>query len=187
MNIFLWILIGLLSITLIFGWGFMLWITAEILSRVFNVIGFFWSVVTNLFTMRWNTGRKKINEYFYDLGLAKDQQASVMLRDFFNKIMLKNLSIKFGNPDDTLSYYFAVNYLIHKESVLDCGLNNFGLFWAKFINLFERSKGGHLHVAITMKMLQEEEVLIKHGYQANLKIDDYKAMIVDQFESGKFD
>jgi hypothetical protein len=185
MNIFLWILVFLLAITLVFGYGFILWVTAEVLSKVFNIIGFFFSVVYSFVTLKWNTGRKKINKYFYDLGLSKDQHSNVVLRDFFNRIMLKKLSIKFGDPDETLSYYFAVNHLISTESALDCGLSKFGWFWAKFLNLFERSKGGHLHVAIYEKMMKEDKVLRKHGHHTNPKIEEFKKMIVEQFEDGE--
>jgi len=182
MNLFLWILVIVLGITLVFGFGFLLWITAEFFSRLFNIVGFFWSVISNLVRFKWNTGRKKVNEYFYDLGLSKDQHANVVLRDFFNKVMLKKLSIPFGDPDMTLSWYFAVNKLIGDRSELDCGLTTFGKFWAKFLGLFERSKGGHLHVAITMKMMREDAVLKEHGYVTHPDIDKYKQQIVQNFE-----
>jgi hypothetical protein len=182
MNIFLLILVIVLGITLVFGFGFLLWITAEILSKFFNIVGFFWSIISNLVRFKWLTGRKKVNQYFYDLGLSKDQYANVVLRDFFNKIMLKKLSIPFGDPDETISWYFAINKLIGDRSELDCGLSPFGKFWAKFLGLFERSKGGHLHVAILTRMLKDDIVLKKHGYHTHPDVEDFKHEIVQNFE-----
>jgi hypothetical protein len=187
MNLFLITLVILFGITLVFGWGFILWLIAELLSKVFNVIGFFWSIATNLFTLKWNTGRKKLNEYFYDLALSKDQHASVMLRDFFNKIMLKKFSIKFGDPDTTLSFYFAVNHLLSTSNLLNSGLSSFGWFWAKFLNIFERSKGGHLNVAIYMEMMKEDKVLRKYGLVTNPNLEDYKKIIIERFENGEYE
>lgn len=182
MNLLLWILVSVLAITLVFGYGFVLWMIAEMLSKFFNIIGLFWTIIESLFTLKWNTGRKKLNQYFYDLGLSKDQHAGVMLRDLFTKIMLRKLCIPFGDPDETLSYYFAINKLIHDRSAVSSGVNKFGLFWAKFLDFFERKKGGHLHVAIYNKMLKEEAILRKHGITVSLEIEEYKNQIVKQFE-----
>ena len=183
MNLFLWIAVFVLSITLVFGWGFVLWMVAEIGSKLFNIVGFFFSLIHSLFTLKWQSGRKKINAYFYSQALSKDQHSNVVLADFFNKIMLKTKSIKFGDPDETLSWYFAVNDLIGRMSPLDCGLSTFGKFWANLLNLFERSKGGHLHTTILTKMLKEAEVLRKHGHITHPDIDKYKKLIVEEFEN----
>ena len=183
MNWFLWILVGILTITLVFGWGFVLWVLAEVLSRFFNIIGFFWSLIGSFVRVKWLTGRKKINSYFYDLALSKDQHSNVVLRDFFNKIMLKKLCIPFGDPDLPLSWYFAVNKLIHDEAPVDCGVGRFGLFWAKFLDLFEKSKGGHLHTTIHSQMMKEYEVMKKNGYIVEPNIENYKAKIVEDFMS----
>jgi hypothetical protein len=184
MNLMLWIAVFILAITLVFGWGFMLWILAELLSRLFNIVGFVYSIISNFVRLKWNTGRKTLNQYFYDLALSKDQHANVVLRDFFNKIMLKKLAIPFGDPDLSLSWYFAVNKLIMETSGLDCGLSRFGLFWAKFLDLFEKSKGGHLHHTIFLQMNRENDILTKQGLQQfHVDIDTYKTFIVDDFEA----
>jgi hypothetical protein len=183
MNLILWILVIVLTITLVFGWGFLLWIVAELLSRIFNIVGFVYAIVFNFVTGKWNTGRKKLNEYFYDLGLSKDQHSNVVLRDFFNRIMLKKKSIKFGDPDLTLSWYFAVNKLVKDNCDFPCGLTMFGLFWAKFLNMFERSKGGHLNVAIENKMMKDDAVLKAHGYHTHPDLEKYKSQIIAKFKT----
>jgi len=183
MTLSLWILVIILAITLVFGWGFLLWIVAEILSKMFNAVGFVYSIIFNFVTGKWNTGRKKLNEYFYDLALSKDQHSNVVLRDLFNRIMLKKKSIKFGDPDLTLSYYFAVNKLIKDNCDFPCGLSLFGTFCATFLNLFERSRGGHLNVAIENKMLKDDAVLKAHGYHTHPDLDKYKAQIIAYFKN----
>ena len=183
MNLLLWIAVVVLSITLVFGWGFLLWVIAEIGSKLFNIIGLFYSIVYSLFSLKWRTGRKKINAYFYAQALSKDQHSNVVLSDFFNRIMLKKRSVKFGDPDETLSWYFAVNKLLKDRSAWDCGLTKFGSFWASFLNLFERSKGGHLNVAIEKKMMKEDAVLKKHSYITHPDLTKYKDLIVKEFEN----
>ena len=180
---FVFILLFITAVTIIFGWGFILWLVAEIGSKLFNIIGFCYSIVESFFTLKWIIGRKKINDYFYAQGLSKDQHSNVVMADFFNKIMLKKSSIKFGDPDETLSWYFAVNDLIGRESIFNCGLSNFGKFWARFLNLFEKSKGGHLNQAIFKRMTKENDVLISHGYETTSNIGEYKLHLIKQFES----
>ena len=182
MNLFLWILVILLGVTLVFGWGFLLFLIAELLSKVFNLIGFFWTITESIIKLKWNTGRKKINLYFKDIAISKDQHSNVVVRDFFNKIMLRNLCIPFGDPDLSLSYYYAVNKLIRENCSVDCGLNTFGLFWAKFLNIFDRSKGGHLEYAIYNQMIKEDMIMKKNGYITQPNINVFKENIINQFE-----
>ncbi len=182
MNLFLWITVFTLVITLVFGWGFLLWMIAEIGSKIFNIFGFFYTLISSFVTLKWSSGRKKINEYFYSQGLSKDQHSNVVLADLFNKIMLKRLSIRFGDPDETLSYYFAINKLIGDSLPFSCGLSRFGKFWSKFLNLFERKKGGHLNVSIERKMNKEIASLKKYSIDPDIDLDKYKKAIIAEFE-----
>ena len=125
----------------------------------------------------------KINAYFYDLALSKVQHSNVVLRDFFNKIMLKRHAVLFGDQDYTLSYYFAVNKLLNDSELLNCGLSKFGLFWAKFLDLFDRSKGGHLHTTLHSQMLKEDMVLKNRGLITIPDFEKWKLSIIEKFEN----
>jgi hypothetical protein len=181
MSWFQWILITILLITLIFGWGFLLWVLTETLSKLINFIGFFFSIVYNFVTGKWITGKKKVNKYFYDLALSKDQHTNVVVRDFFNVIMLRSRSIPFGDPDKTISWYFAINKLIHDRCDFKCGLNPFGLFIAKILDLFEKKAGGHLEVSLRAEMIKEKIILEKYNFPSKGNLPEYKQDIVNEF------
>lgn len=107
----------------------------------------------------------------------------MVTRNLLNKIMLKRHAILFEDLDLTLSYYFAVNKLLNDSGLLNCGLSKFGLFWAKFLNLFERSKGGYLHTTLYSQMLKEDMVLKNRGLITIPDFEKWKLSIIEKFEN----
>jgi hypothetical protein len=163
--------------------GIIVWIIAEVLSKAVNLIGLIYTIVYSFVTLRWYGGLKRLNRYFWQLALSKDQHINVVVQDLFNALFLKKASIKFGSEDDTLSYYFAVNWIITTK---DTGLNFFGKVVAFVLNLFERKKGGHLNVALELKMKSEHKVLKKYGISSDCateldSLEKYKRNIVEYF------
>ena len=154
--------------------GFFLWILASILTTFFNVIGFVFMVVESLLFFKWRSGAKKLNDYFYQIALSKDQNSNVVLQNFFNKTMLKRKAYKFGDPDETISFVFAVNKILGT-------LTLFGGFWALFLDLFERSKGGHLYHTLFMKLKSMKEEAEKFDVEFYMTMEEFKNSLVRNF------
>jgi hypothetical protein len=49
--------------------------------------------------------------------------------------------------------------------------------------MFERSKGGHLNVAIENKMMKDDAVLKAHGYHTHPDLEKYKSQIIAKFKT----
>ena len=105
----------------------------------------------------------------------------MVTRNLLNKIMLKRHAILFEDLDLTLSYYFAVNKLLNDSDLLNCGLSKFGLFLAKFLDLFKRSKGGYLHYTLYSQMLKEDMVLKGFGFTTKPNFEKWKLNIIEKF------
>tara|TARA_R110002012_G_scaffold312888_5_gene524018 strand:- start:3556 stop:3909 length:354 start_codon:yes stop_codon:yes gene_type:complete len=82
-----------------------------ILIVVTSPIGFLYTALKNIFTLKFITWISQIRAYFMVLIIALDQYSNVMMRDIFNDTMLKNKSkiYPFGNPDDTIGYVVRKN------------------------------------------------------------------------------
>jgi hypothetical protein len=158
--------------------GILLWIIAEVLSKFFNLLGLLYTIIYSFVTFKWIGGLKRLNKYFYQLALSKDQHSNVALQDLFNAIMLKKNSIKFGSEDQTISYYFAVNKLITDRSN---GLNIHGRIWAFILDLFEYKKGGHLFVTLQSSYAKDMQTL---DFYLNLTSEDhYKSITFEDYKN----
>jgi len=106
---------------------FILYVISSLGQLMFEMIG----VLTGM----WTPG------YFKNVAISKDQTLNVILAPLFNLIMFKWSAIpkiKFGNPDQTISYVLGRNSL-------DNNLNAFGRFWVLFLNKIEDN---HTNIAV---------------------------------------
>ena len=115
-----------------------------------------YTIVYHFITGKWYTGTQRINDYFVDLSKAKFQYLSVLVRQLFNKVMCYNNCVPFGtNIDKPIGYYFALNKIIRENVTFKSGLNNFGMFWTKILDLLDRKNGGLLNAILEEEMRNE--------------------------------
>jgi len=89
--------------------GFLIYTIATILIVAFSPLGFVYTALKNIFTLKFLTWLKQIQNYFLVLVIALDQYANVMMSDLFNDIMVKGKGYSFGDPDDTIGYVVRKN------------------------------------------------------------------------------
>lgn len=78
--------------------GFGLYILAVIMTRLFNPIGFIWSIL-----------RSKNQRYFVHVAVARDQKANVVWQGMLNDLFIKPDGYKAGNIDETISSVLGKN------------------------------------------------------------------------------
>ena len=138
-------------------------------------------------TGKWYTGVQRINNYFVDLSKAKFQYLSVLVRQLFNKVMCYKNCVPFGtNIDKPIGYYFALNKIIRENVTYKSGLNNFGMFWSRFLNLFDRKNGGLLNTILEEEMRNEISICKKWvdplpDYLKNLNLYAFKVNLINDF------
>lgn len=187
MNVFLYILASLLVITMIFGNGFNAFILSILFTSLFNVFSVLYTIVYHFITGKWYTGVQRINDYFVDLSKAKFQYLSVLVRQLFNKMMCYKNCVPFGtNIDKPIGYYFALNKIIRENVTFKSGLNNFGMFWSKVLDLFDRKNGGLLN-AILQEEMRNEIIICKKwvnplpDYLKNMNLYAFKVKLINDF------
>ena len=123
--------------------GFILFLIALIFTTIFTVIWAPISMLYHIFTLKWKSGIKEINLYFYQLAIIIDVFANESLQTAMNFTMIKGENkFLFGNDDrDTLSYIIAIN---ERRGTL----TRFGRFWAWFLDFVDKD---HLKKAIEFK------------------------------------
>ena len=130
--------------------GILLFIVAIVSTFLVGSLSLVFSIVYYLVTLKWRTGSKVINAWFYKLALSVDQLGNVLCTTPFNLILIKSYdSMSFGDEDDTISYVLAVN---HNRQTLT-GVGRF------FGNLLELLDNDHLNKAIENKKLRDLEAV----------------------------
>ena len=69
-------------------------------------------------------------DYLVNVAISIDQTMNVIMNPILNLIMIKDKNVKFGNPDQTISYVIGRNWI-------DNNLTNFGRFWRWFLDTIE--------------------------------------------------
>jgi hypothetical protein len=78
--------------------GFILLIVAILLSAILFPVGIGYAMF-----------KPERNEYFYKVAYAIDQLGNVVMKDAFNKWLISDGGIRFGNPDETISSVLGKN------------------------------------------------------------------------------
>jgi 8-oxo-dGTP diphosphatase len=78
--------------------GFVLLFVAALLSVILYPIGLLYSLF-----------RPQRNEQAYQIAYSIDQLGNVVMKDAFNKWLIKDKGYKFGNPDETVSSVLGKN------------------------------------------------------------------------------
>jgi len=187
MNTLFIILTIILSITIVFGFGLLTYLASLGITTVFNLIAILFTIVYHFVSGKWFTGVKRINNYFLDLSKARFQYFSVLVRDLFTQIMCYESCVSFGkNIDKPIAYYFAYNLIIRENVTVKSGLNNFGLFWAKILNLFDRKNGGLLNSTLQNELKNDLLICRTYlnelpDYVLNMNLYAFKNKLINNF------
>lgn len=80
--------------------GVLLLFIAIVLTSLTGWLGFIYSLVFRL---------RHFNDYCHRLAKSIDQTGGVIMKDLFNKILIKEWGYKFGNIDETISSCIGKN------------------------------------------------------------------------------
>lgn len=138
--------------------GFILYLIATITVPVFNLLGMIFNLFYYTFTRSW----KNASNDFEMIALSKDQLSNVVLKYFFNLVMIKQKQpikmiegvkletliefANFGNPDVTISCVFGYNKYAKR-------LSRFGRFWSRFLNKVDKL---HVEQALKLELLNHQ-------------------------------
>ena len=89
--------------------GLIIYTIVTALIVVLSPLGFLYTALKNVFTLKFLTWLSQIQDYFLVLVVALDQYANVMMSDLFNDIMIKGKGYSFGCPDDSIGYVVRRN------------------------------------------------------------------------------
>lgn len=89
--------------------GLIFYAIATILIVIFTPIGFLYTALKNILTLKLITWVSQLQNYFLVLVIALDQYANVMMKDLFNDWIIKGKGFSFGDPDDTIGYVVRKN------------------------------------------------------------------------------
>ena len=96
--------------------GFLLLITALLLSVILLPIGFLFQIVITMC--------KSLNEYLFRIAKSIDQLGNVVCVGLFNMTLIKKIGYHFGNEDVTISYVLGMNKKLNTLTWLGIGLGN---------------------------------------------------------------
>lgn len=89
--------------------GFIIYTIATVLIVLTTPVGFIYTALKNIFTLKFQTWLSQLQDYFLVLVIALDQYANVLMSDLFNDLMKKGKGYSFGDPDDTIGYVVRKN------------------------------------------------------------------------------
>jgi hypothetical protein len=128
--------------------GLFLFILACVLTFFIGALSLIGSIVYYLVTLKWKTGVKVLNKFFYKCALSVDQTGNVLCSVPFQFIFTKGLDVHpFGDEDDTVSYVIAMN---QKKDTLTW----MGRLLAAILDLLDRN---HLQKALDSKFKRDLE------------------------------
>lgn len=104
--------------------GVILYVLACMLSFILNPFFIIYAIIR---LKSWD----KINRYFFELALGKDQLGNICSSICFNDILIAKDGIRFGNPDLTISGILGENKIRGKLKFL-------GKFLCWILNLLEK-------------------------------------------------
>ena len=94
--------------------GLLLFLFASFLQITLVGIIIVLTVIKYFCLLKWRTGYKKVDAYFYDLALGKDQYGNIALAFPLNSFLKdENNGLRkyfYGDEDDTISYVTGMNF-----------------------------------------------------------------------------
>ena len=137
--------------------GFLLLIVAVLLTSLVGSFAIVFTLFYYVITLRFKALLRALDGFFYTLALSIDQLGNVLCAVPFQYIFTKgDNALKFGNPDDTVSYVIAIN---QKRGTL----TGMGKALAWVLDFVDKD---HLQKAINNKIAAD--------YEATLRLRNYE-------------
>lgn len=128
--------------------GFILFIVAIVLTSFVSVLSLVFTPIYYISTLKWKSGLKELNKWFYKVALSIDQTGNVLCAKTLQALLTKPLgAFQFGDEDDTVSYIIARNK--NRNT-----LTAFGRFNGWILDKLEKN---HLDNAIKNKIIKDHE------------------------------
>jgi len=127
--------------------GLILFIIAFVLTALIGSASLLISIVYYLVTLKWKSGLRVLNAFFYKLALSIDQFGNVVCAIPFQYLFTKPVAHNFGNEDDTVSYVIAKNKELGTLTLS-------GRLLGRLLDLLDKD---HLKKAIKNKELKDIE------------------------------
>lgn len=89
--------------------GFLLFLVAVLLAVVFMPVGFIYTTIRLWIKANFKTWWKRMGEYYLIIALSIDQMGNVIMKEFFNDVLIYKNGHKFGNEDETISSVLGKN------------------------------------------------------------------------------
>ena len=83
--------------------GFILLITAVLMSIILYPLGWVYSLIT------FRLSLKQLGRYWFVMAVSVDQLGNVVMGTLFNDILIRKYGHKFGDEDQTVSMVLGVN------------------------------------------------------------------------------
>lgn len=134
--------------------GLLLWIASIILKYLAFAIGVVFQPIYYFVTFKWKSGFGQIGNWFFKMALSNDQAGNVQNSQVFEILFTrdKKNAVKYGNPDDSISYVLARNH--YKKN-----LTLVGRLVGRLLNKIDPNNGGHLYKAIISKIMADQEAI----------------------------
>lgn len=153
--------------------GFLLFLVSIILSAVLFAVSLVFTPVYYIITLKWGSGTRKLNAYFYQCAIGVDQLGNRLCSEVLNTTLLiqkdsdrPNWSgMLFGDIDETVSYVLGVNYYSDN-------LNKVGLIIVKILNKLESY---HIQRALCMKYLNDIDAGVRLNGRFFYKLNNMQA------------
>lgn len=137
------------------GLAFLLWLVSMVLKYFVGLISIVVMLVYYIVSIKWKTGAGKLADWFENMALSNDQHGNVVNAVTFDLIFSKKGAMKYGNPDDTVSYVLARNFYKGK-------LTFWGRLLKGILNAIDHKDGGHMITAIENKREADQEAILRH-------------------------
>lgn len=134
--------------------GLLLWIVSILLKYFAFAIGLIFQPIYYLITFKWKSGFGQIGTWFFNMALSNDQGGNVQNSKVFDLLFTKDKTrgVKYGNPDDTVSFVLASN---HYKNYL----TGAGRLLGRLLNKIDPNNGGHLYKSIISKIKADQEAI----------------------------
>lgn len=126
--------------------GVVLFVVAFILTLIVSIISIVVTPIYYLFTLRFRSGLKQLNKWFYKMALSIDQFGNVSCGSTLKLCLTKGRNYPFGGEDDTVSYVLGRNSRRGNLTMLGRCVRN-------VLNFIEKD---HVDIAIERKIKSDK-------------------------------
>ena len=155
--------------------GFILFLVSLVLFAIFAGASLIFTPIYYIVTLKWRSGVKALNNYFYQLAIGIDQLGNRLASQVLNVTLLKYRAkyydrpdwpgMEFGEIDDTISYVLGVNY--YSDNLTGIGIG--------IVKILAFLESYHVERALCFKYLADVDAGVRLQSDFFYKLDKMKA------------